>query len=253
MITGESFPVEKMVGTKAIGGTINKTGSFEFRISAIGEESVLGKIITLVEEAQGSKAPIQKFADKVASVFVPIVIVIAILTFIAWIIAGGGNSFNTALINFVAVLIIACPCAMGLATPTALIVGVGKGAENGILIKNGEHLELAHKINLIIFDKTGTITQGKPVINDVVTNGYHTDEFLQIIASLETRSEHPLANAIVDHAKSNNIQLYKPEEFNSTTGSGISGVIKGNAVLLGNKNFLQSNNISINKNRQNYV
>jgi Cu+-exporting ATPase len=141
MITGESFPVEKVVGNKVVGGTINKTGSFEFSITAIGKKSVLGKIITLVEEAQGSKAPIQKFADKVASVFVPIVIAIAILTFIAWIVVVGGNSFNSALVNFVAVLIIACPCAMGLATPTALIVGVGKGAENGILIKNGEHLE----------------------------------------------------------------------------------------------------------------
>ena len=247
MITGESFPVEKVVGNKVVGGTINKTGSFEFSITAIGKKSVLGKIITLVEEAQGSKAPIQKFADKIASVFVPIVIAIAIFTFIAWIVAGDGNSFNVALINFVAVLIIACPCAMGLATPTALIVGVGKGAENGILIKNGEHLELAHKINLIIFDKTGTITEGKPVINQVITNGYDTDEFLQIIASLETRSEHPLASAIVDYAKTKNIHLNEPEEFNSTTGFGISGVIKGNAVLVGNKNFLQTNNIRINK------
>jgi Cu+-exporting ATPase len=219
MITGESFPVEKVVGNKVVGGTINKTGSFEFSITAIGKKSVLGKIITLVEEAQGSKAPIQKFADKVASVFVPIVIAIAILTFIAWIVVVGGNSFNSALVNFVAVLI----------------------------IKNGEHLELAHKINLIIFDKTGTITEGKPVINQVITNGYDTDEFLQIIASLETRSEHPLASAIVDYTKTKNIHLTEPEEFNSTTGFGISGVVKGNTVLVGNKNFLQTNNIRINK------
>ena len=243
MITGESFPVEKIVRNKVVGGTINKTGSFEFRISAIGKESVLGKIITLVEEAQGTKAPIQKFADKVASVFVPVVIVIAILTFIIWLIASGGNAFNTALINFVAVLIIACPCAMGLATPTALIVGVGKGAENGILIKNGVHLELAHKINLIIFDKTGTITEGKPVINNVITNGYDVDEFLQLIGSLESRSEHPLADVIVDYTKSKRIQLFEPKEFISKTGSGISGIINGKQVLVGNKNFLQSNNI----------
>jgi Cu+-exporting ATPase len=245
MITGESFPVEKIIGNRVVGGTINKTGSFEFRITAIGKNSVLGKIITLVEEAQGSKAPIQKFADKVASVFVPIVIAIAVLTFIMWIIIGGGNSFNAALVNFVAVLIIACPCAMGLATPTALIVGVGKGAENGILIKNGEHLELAHKINLIIFDKTGTITEGKPVINNVITNAYDADEFLKIIASLESRSEHPLADSIVDYTISKNLQLYEPQEFKSTTGSGISGIINGKQVLVGNKNFLQSNNIII--------
>jgi Cu+-exporting ATPase len=247
MITGESFPVEKIPGNKVVGGTINKTGSFEFRISAIGKESVLGKIITLVEAAQGSKAPIQKFADKVASVFVPIVIAISIFTFIAWIIAGGGNSFNDALINFVAVLIIACPCAMGLATPTALIVGVGKGAENGILIKNGEHLELAHKLSLIIFDKTGTITEGKPVVNSVITNGYDTNEFLQLIGSLESRSEHPLASAIVDLVKSKNISLVKPQEFKSTTGFGISGVVNSKSVLVGNKKFLQTNNISINQ------
>ena len=247
MITGESFPVEKTIGSMVVGGTINKTGSFEFKVTAIGNESVLGKIITLVEEAQGSKAPIQKFADKVASVFVPIVIGISIITFIAWIITGGENSFNLALINFVAVLIIACPCAMGLATSTALIVGVGKGAENGILIKNGEHLELAHKINLIVFDKTGTITEGKPVIDQIVTNGFNEMEFLQIIASLENRSEHPLANAIVDYAKSKNIQVVEPEEFNSTTGFGISGVINNKRVLVGNKKFLQSNNIVVNQ------
>lgn len=250
MITGESFPVEKTTGNKVVGGTINKTGSFDFKVTAIDNESVLGKIITLVEEAQGSKAPIQKFADRVASVFVPIVIAISIVTFIAWIIAGGENSFNLALINFVAVLIIACPCAMGLATPTALIVGVGKGAENGILIKNGEHLELAHKIDLIVFDKTGTITEGKPVINNIVTNGIDEEEFLQIIASLENKSEHPLANSIVDYAKSKNIQLVEPEQFNSTTGFGISGVINNKNVLVGNKKFLQSNNIAVNQSEE---
>jgi P-type E1-E2 ATPase len=158
MLTGESFPVEKTSESKIFGGSINRSGTFEFKVIAMGKDSVLGKIITLVEEAQGSKAPIQKLADKVAAIFVPIVIVIAILTFIFWVIIGGENSFTFALINFVAVLIIACPCAMGLATPTALIVGIGKGAENGILIKDGEHLELAHKIKTVLFDKTGTIT-----------------------------------------------------------------------------------------------
>ena len=250
MITGESFPVEKTFGNKVVGGTINKSGSFEFKVTAIGKESVLGKIITLVEEAQGSKAPIQKFADRVASVFVPIVIVISIITFITWLIVGGEHSFNIALINFVAVLIIACPCAMGLATPTALIVGVGKGAENGILVKNGEHLELAHKLNLIIFDKTGTITEGKPVINKVITNGYDKNEFLQIIASLENRSEHPLANAIVDYAKSKNIPLIEPDDFKSTTGLGVSGIINNKRVLVGNERFFNTHNITVNKSEE---
>ena len=168
MFTGESFPVEKSAGDKIVGGTINKSGSFEFEVTATGIDSVLGKIITLVEEAQGSKAPIQKLADKVAAVFVPIVIVIAVMTFMVWSMVGGDDAFTKALINFVAVLIIACPCAMGLATPTALVVGIGKGAENGILIKDGEHLELAHKIRTVLFDKTGTITEGKPFVSEVV-------------------------------------------------------------------------------------
>jgi len=247
MITGESFPVEKKLGDKVVGGTINTTGSFEFRVTAIGNESVIGKIITLVEEAQGSKAPIQNFADRVASIFVPIIIVVSIITFIVWFIVGGEDSINIALINFIAVLIIACPCAMGLATPTALIVGIGKGAENGILIKNGEDLEMAHKLKLIIFDKTGTITEGKPVINNIVTNGYDNDELLQILASLENRSEHPLANAIVGYAESKNIALIEPQDFKSITGAGLSGIIKNKSVLVGNKNYLQSNNIAVNQ------
>ena len=205
MLTGESFPVEKTSESKIFGGSINRSGTFEFEVSAIGKDSVLGKIITLVEEAQGSKAPIQKLADKVAAIFVPIVIVIAILTFIFWIIFGSENSFTFALINFVAVLIIACPCAMGLATPTALIVGIGKGAENGILIKDGEHLELAHKIKTVLFDKTGTITEGKPVVSKIITNGYDENEFLKLAASLEKRSEHPLAEAIVNYADTKGI------------------------------------------------
>ena len=247
MITGESFPVEKKLGDKVVGGTINTTGSFEFRVTAIGNESVIGKIITLVEEAQGSKAPIQNFADRVASIFVPIIIVVSIITFIVWFIVGGEDSINIALINFIAVLIIACPCAMGLATPTALIVGIGKGAENGILIKNGEDLEMAHKLKLIIFDKTGTITEGKPVINNIVTNGYDNDELIQILASLENRSEHPLANAIVGYAESKNIELIEPQDFKSITGAGLSGIIKNKSVLVGNKNYLQSNNIAVNQ------
>ena len=172
---------------------------------------------------------------------------VSIITFIVWFIVGGEDSINIALINFIAVLIIACPCAMGLATPTALIVGIGKGAENGILIKNGEDLEMAHKLKLIIFDKTGTITEGKPVINNIVTNGYDNDELLQILASLENRSEHPLANAIVGYAESKNIALIEPQDFKSITGAGLSGIIKNKSVLVGNKNYLQSNNIAVNQ------
>lgn len=245
MITGESFPVEKNINDKVVGGTINNIGYFEFRVSSIGKDSILGKIITLVEEAQGSKAPIQKLADKVAAVFVPAVIIISILTFILWITLGSDNSFQTALINFVAVLIIACPCAMGLATPTALIVGIGKGAENGILIKNGEHLELAHKLNTVIFDKTGTLTEGKPKIDFINSNGTDEKILLQLSASLERRSEHPIAKAIVDYAISKNIELIQPEEFYSATGFGVSGKINGKRILIGTQKFLKDNSISL--------
>jgi Cu+-exporting ATPase len=246
MLTGESFPVEKVSESKIFGGTINGSGAFDFEVTAIGKDSVLGKIITLVEEAQGSKAPIQKLADKVAAIFVPIVIVIAILTFILWIILGGENSFTFALINFVAVLIIACPCAMGLATPTALIVGIGKGAENGILIKDGEHLELAHKINTVLFDKTGTITEGKPVVSKIIPNGYDENELLKLAASLEKRSEHPLAEAIVKYADTRGITIPDPNEFESTTGFGLIGKVEDKKIIIGNKNFLSNHNVTSN-------
>lgn len=243
MITGESFPVEKNVTDKVVGGTINKTGSFEFRVTAIGKSSVLGKIITLVEEAQGSKAPIQKLADRVAAVFVPVVVVIAILTFATWLLLGESEIFSTALMNFVAVLIIACPCAMGLATPTALIVGIGKGAENGILIKDGEHLELAHKIDTILFDKTGTITEGKPTISDVITSGIDKNGLLKYSASLEQRSEHPIAGAIVNYALAQNIKLSDPEKFESTTGFGISGKVEDINIVIGSSSYLKKQGV----------
>jgi Cu+-exporting ATPase len=246
MLTGESFPVEKTSDSKIFGGSINMSGTFEFEVSAIGKESVLGKIITLVEDAQGSKAPIQKLADKVATIFVPIVIVIAILTFILWIIFGGENAFTFALINFVAVLIIACPCAMGLATPTALIVGIGKGAENGILIKDGEHLELTYKINTVLFDKTGTITEGKPIVSKIITNGYDENELLKLAASLEKRSEHPLAEAIVNYADTKGINIPDPNEFESTTGFGLIGKVEDKNIIIGNKNFLSNHNVALN-------
>ena len=246
MLSGESFPVEKTSGSKIFGGSINKSGTFEFEVTAIGKNSVLGKIITLVEEAQGSKAPIQKLADKVAAIFVPIVIVIATVTFIFWNIFGGDNSFTFALINFVAVLIIACPCAMGLATPTALIVGIGKGAENGILIKDGEHLELAHKIKTVLFDKTGTITEGKPVVSEIITNGYDENELLKLAASLEKRSGHPLAEAIVNYANTKGITIPDPNEFESTTGSGLFGKVEDKKIIIGNKSFLLNHNVTLN-------
>jgi Cu+-exporting ATPase len=246
MLTGESFPVEKTSDSKIFGGSINRSGTFEFEVTAIGKDSVLGKIITLIEEAQGSKAPIQKLADKVAAIFVPIVIVIAIITFILWNIFGGENSFTFALINFVAVLIIACPCAMGLATPTALIVGIGKGAENGILIKDGEHLELAHKIATVLFDKTGTITEGKPVVSKIITNGYDENELLKLAASLEKRSGHPLAEAVVNCANTKGIKIPDPNEFESTTGFGLIGKVEDKKIIIGNKNFLLNHNVTIN-------
>ncbi|MFA3782796.1 heavy metal translocating P-type ATPase [Melioribacteraceae bacterium 4301-Me] len=245
MLTGESMPVEKAPGSKVFGGTINKTGSFNFKTTAVGNNSVLGQIIKLVEEAQSSKAPIQKLADKISSIFVPVVILIATVTFIGWLTLSANNNFNNALINFVAVLIIACPCALGLATPTAIMVGTGKGAASGILIKNGEALELAHKITTIILDKTGTITLGKPQVTDFLTEENSEEDTLQIIASLENKSEHPIAQAIVEFAKSKNVSLTEPEFFNSLTGSGVIGVVNGKSVVIGNKKIMSEYAINI--------
>ncbi len=254
MLTGESLPVEKTEDSKVIGGTINKTGSFNFKITEAGSNSVLGQIIKLVEEAQGSKAPIQKLADKIAGIFVPIVLLIGIITFIGWIIFGISNNFNTALINFVAVLIIACPCALGLATPTAIMVGTGKGASSGILIKNGESLELAHKISTIIFDKTGTITIGKPQVTDFITSETNAlreensdEELLKIIGSIESKSEHPLAQAVIEYVKSKNISINEPKNFNSVTGAGVIGIADGKAVVIGNKKLMAEYSIKTEK------
>jgi len=243
MITGESIPVEKSVGAKVIGGTINKNGYIEFEITAVGDNSLLGQIIRMVEEAQGSKAPIQNLADKVASVFVPVVIVISIVTFIAWTISG--SSFNTALINFVAVLIIACPCALGLATPTAIIVGTGKAAQLGILIKDGESLETAHKISTIIFDKTGTLTEGRPVLTRIRTNDISEEELLQYAASLEKKSEHPFGESILAAAQKRNLSLFESELLVNTIGRGILGKVNGSEVAAGNISFMNEHSIKI--------
>jgi Cu+-exporting ATPase len=243
MLTGESIPVDKEVNFEVMGGTINKNGSFNFKVKKVGDNSVLGQIIKLVKNAQSTKPPIQKLVDKIASVFVPIVIVIALITFISWLIFSPINSFSIALINFVAVLIIACPCALGLATPTAIMVGTGLGASNGILIRNGESIELAHKIDTVVIDKTGTITEGKPVVSQIVTFDYDEGELIKYAASLESKSEHPLAYAVVEKAKSLEIDFIEPTSFQSHSGFGISGMVNNKYVLVGKKGFLKNMSI----------
>jgi len=245
MITGESVPIEKIVGSKVIGGTINTNGSFNFEISALGDNSILGQIIKLVETAQGSKAPIQQLADKVSSIFVPTVILIATATFIAWMIFAETNNFSIALINFVAVLIIACPCALGLATPTAIMVGTGLGAQHGILIKNGESLEIAHKINTIVLDKTGTITEGKPTVTDIITNGLDNSELLSFAASIEKKSQHPIATSIVEYANGLNTNYFEPESFENLSGYGVTAIVNDKSVALGNEKLMNKFSINI--------
>lgn len=252
MITGESIPVDKNINDKVIGGTINKNGSIKVKATAVGKETVISQIIKMVEQAQGSKAPIQSLADKIASVFVPIVISIAIITFLLWYFISG-VAFTIAMINFIAVLVIACPCALGLATPTAIMVGTGVGASNGILIKNAESLELAHKINTVVLDKTGTITLGKPVVTDIIlfngqadnSNKFDENKLIQITASIENKSEHPLGRAIVDFAKKKNIFLSEVEGFHSNTGFGLTGMVEGKAVAIGNASMMQEYSVNI--------
>lgn len=238
MITGESLPVEKQVEDKVIGGTINKTGSFEFQATKVGSETTLSQIIRLVEDAQGSKAPIQAFADRISAKFVPAVILLAIATFVIWyFVLGAALSF--ALMAFTAVIVIACPCALGLATPTAIMVGTGSGAENGILIKGGEPLEAACKINTIVFDKTGTITKGKPEVTDNQSfSSIDEDELLTIAASLEKQSEHPLAEAIYSYANEEGITLREAQEFKAIPGHGVQGEIDGKLYYFGNTRLM---------------
>jgi len=244
MLTGESIPVEKHSGDRVMGATINKTGSFKFEATKVGKETVLAQIIKLVEEAQGSKAPIQRLADRVATIFVPTVILIALATFVIWLIFGPSPAFTFALLNFVAVLIIACPCAMGLATPTAIMVGTGRGAENGILIKNGESLETVHRVTTIVFDKTGTLTQGKPEVTDVAANGgFREEQVLSWAASVEKGSEHPLGEAIVHAAKEKGMQLSRVEAFEAIPGQGVKARIDGQHLLLGNLRLMEDNGV----------
>ena len=244
MVSGESIPLEKTTGDLVIGATINKVGSFKFRATKVGKDTILSQIIKIVEEAQSQKAPIQKFADKVSSVFVPAVIVIALITFISWDFLLL-SPFVSALMAFTAVLVIACPCALGLATPTAIIVGTGKGAENGLLIKGGESLEIANKIKIVVFDKTGTLTKGQPEVTDFITYIFKEDELLLSVASLENVSEHPLAEAIVKYAKSKNLNFLEPTDFKSLSGQGVSGLINNQEILIGTDKLMQNNDLAI--------
>ncbi len=242
MLTGESIPVEKSIGSSVIGASINKTGFIKYKATKVGKDTALAQV-KLVEDAQGSKAPIAKLADVISSYFVPTVIILAIVSSVGWLIAGETPVF--ALTIFIAVLVIACPCALGLATPTAIMVGTGKGAENGVLIKGGEALETTYKINTIVFDKTGTITEGKPVVTDIITNDISKDEVLALAASAEKGSEHPLGEAIVRGAEDKNLELKDIEEFDAIPGHGIEVKIDGKDILLGNKKLMTEKNIKI--------
>lgn len=247
MVTGESIPVEKFKGQFVIGSTINKSGTFTYKATKVGKDTFLAQIVKLVQEAQGSKAPIQKLADIISSYFVPFVIMIAIWTFAIWYLFGPNPAYLFAMLNAVAVLIIACPCAMGLATPTAIMVGTGKGAENGILIKDAESLEKAHKINSIVFDKTGTLTQGKPVVTDVKTlvSRVGSQEILGIAASLEKGSEHSLGEAIVKEAEKREIVIKEIKGFKAIAGRGIEGKIGSTTYFFGNRRLMEQENIEI--------
>jgi Cu+-exporting ATPase len=245
MLTGESMPVEKNIGDKIIGASINKNGTIKYKATRVGKDTALAQIIKLVEDAQGSKAPIAKMADIISGYFVPVVISIAILSALAWYFIGGETGVF-ALTIFISVLVIACPCALGLATPTAIMVGTGKGAEHGVLIKSGVALETSHKIKTIVFDKTGTITEGKPKVTDVVVaNGISEDELLQLAASAEKGSEHPLGEAIVKGAEEKGLEFKKLDSFRAIPGHGIEVEIDGNKMLLGNRKLMIESNISL--------
>lgn len=247
MLTGESIPVEKKTGDFVIGATINKTGSFKFEATKIGRETMLSQIINMVQEAQGSKPPIARMADLLASYFVPSVMGISVITFFIWYFFGPEPSFTYAVLNFIAVLIIACPCALGLATPTSIMVGTGKGAENGILIRGGEALETAHKINSIVFDKTGTLTKGEPSVTDVIANKSITErDILFYAASAEKGSEHPLGEAIVKKAVQSGIKLTAASDFQAIPGHGINAKVNGRNVVLGNAAMMDDEGIKLN-------
>jgi Cu+-exporting ATPase len=258
MLTGESIPVEKNPGDTVIGATMNTLGSFRFRATKVGKDTALAQIVKLVEDAQGSKAPVQRFADRISAVFVPAVVGAAVLTFLVWLFAvpqfvdasfyAVATPFVKALLAGTAVVVVACPCALGLATPTAIMVGTGKGAENGILIKNGEALETAYKLKAIVFDKTGTLTHGKPVVTDVeLADGHDTARVFMLAAALERNSEHPLAEAIVAHAKATGVELPDVEGFSAIPGHGVEGTVAGMRVAFGNRKLMARDGIDISR------
>ncbi len=250
MVTGEPMPIQKNIGDTVVSGTINTSGSFTFKATKVGSETLLAQIIKMVQEAQGSKAPIQALADKISSIFVPIVLVISFLSLGAWLLFGSGplgfsQALSYGLVSFVGVLVIACPCALGLATPTAIIVGVGKGAKEGILIKDAATLEKLHKVDIVIVDKTGTITIGKPTLVDIQNiSDLKTEEFISILASLEKKSEHPIAHAIINYAKEKNIQTKDTSNFESIKGKGIKGIMENTEYYAGNANLTKELNIN---------
>jgi Cu+-exporting ATPase len=250
MLTGESLPVEKRFGDEVFGATINKTGAFTLRATRVGKETALQQIVRMVQEAQGSKAPIARLADVVSGIFTPVVICIAIATFVVWfIVAPTEIRFATALVNFVSVLIIACPCALGLATPTAIMVGTGKGAENGVLIKGGESLETAHKLEVIVLDKTGTITRGEPALTNILradeAQGIAEAELLRLVASAERGSEHPLGEAIVREAEARGLTLAQPASFTAIAGQGVEALVEGHHLLIGNTKLMSERRIAL--------
>jgi len=244
MLTGESLPVDKKAGDNVVGATINKFGSFRFTATKVGKDTALAQIVKIVEDAQGSKAPIQRFADVVSGYFVPFVVTIALLTFIGWYFLFDPGNFSRALVNFTAVLVIACPCALGLATPTSIMVGTGKGAEYGILIRGAEHLENAHRLTTIVLDKTGTITKGQPTVTDIITlSDLGETSLLTLAAQVEKNSEHPLAQAIVKYAQEQNLALATPESFIAIPGQGVKAFIAGQELLVGTRRLMQENQV----------
>lgn len=246
MLTGESIPVDKKVGDQAIGATINKHGSFKFEATRVGKDTALAQIIKVVEDAQGSKAPIQRMADIISAYFVPIVIAVAIITGGVWYFLADPGNITRALLNFTAVMVIACPCALGLATPTSIIVGTGKGAENGILIKGGEHLENAHKLDTVVLDKTGTITKGSPEVTDIISlDAYGEKDLLYLAAAAEKGSEHPLGEAIVKKAQEIHDKITDPVDFRAIPGHGIQAVVDKKVVLVGTRKLMQENNVVV--------
>jgi Cu+-exporting ATPase len=257
MVTGEPMPAQKKIGDNVVSGTINTSGSFTFKATKVGSETLLAQIIKMVEDAQGSKAPIQALADKISAIFVPIVLVIAFLSLGTWLIVGSqylgfSQALSFGLVSFVGILVIACPCALGLATPTAIIVGVGKGAKEGILIKDAATLEKLHKVNTVVVDKTGTITKGKPTLVDIQNlSNLKDDEFISIIASLEKKSEHPIAHAIVNYAQEKNIALSDVSGFEGIQGKGLRGTIKGIKYFVGNAKLVSDLKISFDTNKLN--